>query len=318
MRVPITLDLHISNFTYPDVGPDKLFDKIVQIATTAENSGFSSVSAMDHLHQIAPVGAPQNFMLDGSTILAGIAARTQKLTLGLLVGSVTYRNPAHAAKITTTVDVISGGRAWHGIGAGWFEEEHKAYGFDFPGLGQRLAMEEEAIQIHRSLFTKDQTTFHGKYFQVENAYNNPKPVRGDIPILIGGSGEQKTLGMVAKYGDGCNLFGDADNAKRLLGVLAGHCEKLGRNYDDIQKTGMMQIAIADTHEKAQAKLEILRRRGTAEQAIANTVVGTPDTIGEEAQKRRDAGLQGLTVGVPDNYDTETVEQVGKLLAPIFS
>ncbi len=135
-------------------------------------------------------------------MLAAIAARTTKLTLGLLVGSVTYRNPAIAAKITTTLDIISGGRAWHGLGAGWFEEEHRAYGYDFPPLKLRFEMLEEALQISRSMFTQDQTHFKGEYFTVDGAFNNPQPIRGDIPILIGGSGERKTLRLVAKYGDG--------------------------------------------------------------------------------------------------------------------
>jgi alkanesulfonate monooxygenase SsuD/methylene tetrahydromethanopterin reductase-like flavin-dependent oxidoreductase (luciferase family) len=128
MRTPITLGLHIPNFNFPGVDPEDEFRTITDIATTAEASGFSSVSLMDHLHQIGPVGPPENYMFEGSTMLAAIAARTTKLTFGLLVGSVTYRNPAIAAKITTTLDIISGGRVWHGIGAGWFEEEHRAYG----------------------------------------------------------------------------------------------------------------------------------------------------------------------------------------------
>ena len=124
------------------------------IATTAEASGFSSVSVMDHLHQIAPVGPPTNWMFEGSTMLAAIAARTTKLTMGLLVGSVTYRNPALAAKTTTTLDMISGGRVWHGIGAGWFEQEHIAYGYDFPPLKTRFEMLEEELQIVRAMFTR--------------------------------------------------------------------------------------------------------------------------------------------------------------------
>src|SRR5262249_39173877 len=138
MRVPISLDLHLPNFNYPDVASDELFDKLVEIATTAEASGFSSVSVMDHLHQIGPVGPPENWMFEGSRLRAVLAPRTERLTLGLLVGSVTYRNPALAAKTTTPLDIIPGGRAWHGIGAGWFEEEHVAYGFDFPPLKERF------------------------------------------------------------------------------------------------------------------------------------------------------------------------------------
>src|ERR1700748_2676867 len=138
MRVPITLDLHLPNFNYPGVGPDAEFEKLVAIVESAEQSGFSSISLMDHLHQIGPVGPPENYMFDGNTMLAGIAARTSRINLGLLVGGVTYRNPALVAKITTTLDIISGGRAVLGIGAAWFEAEHVAYGFEVPPLEERF------------------------------------------------------------------------------------------------------------------------------------------------------------------------------------
>ena len=317
MRLPVTLDLHIPNFNYPDVGPDEVFEMLVQIATTAERSGFSSVSFMDHLHQIGGVGPPENWMFEGSTMLAGIAARTSTLTLGLLVGSVTYRNPALAAKITTTIDVISRGRAWHGIGAGWFEEEHAAYGFGFPTLKERFERLEEALQITRSMFTNEQTTFAGNYFSANGAFNNPKPIRGDIPILIGGSGERKTLRLVAQYADGCNLFGDPDRVRHLLGVLERHCETVGRDPSEITKTGMGQIAIARTHEAAQAKLQSLRERGVPEERLASAIVGDPDTVGERAQAIADVGIEGMTVSLPDVHDPEAVELAGRALGSVF-
>ena len=134
MRAPFELDLHVPNFNWPDTPPEAFFEKLVEIAQTAENSGFSSISMMDHLHQIPPVGPPENWMMEGNTILAALAARTSSIHLGLLVGGVTYRNPALLAKLTTTIDIISGGRAVLGIGAAWFEEEHVAYGFEYPSL----------------------------------------------------------------------------------------------------------------------------------------------------------------------------------------
>jgi F420-dependent oxidoreductase-like protein len=318
MRVPITLDLHLPNFNYPGVGSEELFDRLVDIATAAERSGFSSVSVMDHLHQIPVVGPPQNWMLEGSTILAGIAARTSTISLGLLVGSVTYRNPVLAAKITTTVDMISGGRAWHGLGAGWFEGEHVAYGFDFPPLKERFERLEEALQISRSMFTQEQTTFAGKHFRAEGAYNNPKPIRGDIPILIGGSGERKTLRMVAQYGDGCNLFGDPERAKHLLGVLEGHCEAVGRDPAQITKTAMGQVAIGATHEVAQAKMEFLRQLGIPAERLAAFIAGDPDTVGERVQALADAGIEGFTLSMPDAHDPEAVEMVGRAISPVFA
>jgi F420-dependent oxidoreductase-like protein len=318
MRLPISLDLHLPNFNYPGVEADAVFDKLVEIATTAERSGFSSISVMDHLHQIPPVGRPENWMFEGSTMLAGLAARTSKVTLGLLVGSVTYRNPALAAKITTTVDVISGGRAWHGLGAGWFEDEHRAYGFEFPPLKERFERLEEALQISRSMFTEERTTFAGKHFHADGAFNNPKPIRGDIPILIGGSGERKTLRLVAQYADGCNLFGDPERAKHLLGVLERHCETVGRDSSEITKTGMGQIAVASTHEAAQAKVAKLRELGIPEQRLAAIIAGDPDTIIERAQAMAEVGIEGMTVSLPDVHDLEAVEMAGTALASVFA
>jgi F420-dependent oxidoreductase-like protein len=319
MRVPLTLDLHLPNFNYPGVESDQLFEKLVEIAQTAERSGFSSVSLMDHLHQIEMVGPPENWMFEGSTMLAAIAARTEKLSLGLLVGSVTYRNPALAAKITTTLDIISGGRAWHGIGAGWFEQEHIAYGFEYPELKYRFERLEEALQIARLMFTEDQATFSGKYFRVDGAYNNPKPIRGDIPILIGGSGERKTLRFVAKYGDGCNLFGGIETLPHLLSVLHANCEDVGRDPAEITKTAMAQVMIAPTYEAAQAKLQALRDRGVPEARLSSALAGDPDTVAEKAQALADAGIEGLTIGLGyEVHNLETVELVGKTLGPIFA
>jgi len=317
MRVPITLSLHIPNFNYPDVGSDEVFEKIAAIATTCEASGFSSVSVMDHLHQIGPVGPPTNWMFEGSTMLSAIAARTTKLTMGLLVGSVTYRNPAIAAKTTTTLDVISTGRVWHGIGAGWFEEEHMAYGYDFPPLKTRFEMLEEELQIVRQMFTSDEARFAGAHFRVDGAYNNPKPLRGDIPILIGGSGERKTLRLVAKYGDGCNLFGDAERITHLLGVLQGHCDDVGRDYSEITKTGLGRVLIAPTHEAAEAKKATLLERGIPQESIDSMNAGDPDSVGERVQELKDAGLEGYCFSMPDSHDLESLALAGETLSKIF-
>jgi F420-dependent oxidoreductase-like protein len=320
MRVPITLDLHLPNFNYPGVGPDALFEKLVAIAESADQSGFSSVSVMDHLHQIAGVGPPENYMFDGNTILAGIAARTSKLTLGTLVGGVTYRNPALLAKITTTLDVISGGRAWLGLGAAWFEAEHDAYGFEFPSLGRRFEYLEESLQIVRAMLTQEQASFDGEYFRVRDAYNNPKPIRGDIPIMIGGSGERKTLRMVAQYADGCNLFAaDAERARHLLGVLADHCERLGRDPAEITKTAMGSFVIADTKEAAEAKMGGFVEQGLMPaQRAQMTMAADPDTIGEHVSSLKEAGIEGMTTSIPDVFDPESVARYGQVLGGVFN
>jgi F420-dependent oxidoreductase-like protein len=318
MRAPITLDLHLPNFNYPDTGPDQVFERLVEIASTAERSGFSSISLMDHLHQIPPVGPPTNWMFEGSTMLAALAARTSKVTLGLLVGGVTYRNPALHAKIATTIDVVSGGRAWLGLGAAWFEDEHRAYGFEFPALKVRFEMLEEALQICRAMFTQERASFEGKHFRVDGALNNPKPLRGDLPIVVGGSGERKTLRLVARYADGCNVFGDAAHAKHLMEVLASHCEEAGRDPAEITKTRLGIALIAPTHEAAMAKLDGLRKAGIPEDRLAAVMAGDPDSIAEQASAFIDAGIEGLTLTIPDVHDLEAVELVGQTLGPLFA
>src|ERR671933_1299340 len=241
MRAPITLSLHLPNFNYPGVEPDGLFEHLAQIAQTAEESGFSSITVMDHLHQIPGVGPRTNWMLEGNTVLAALAARTEKLALGLLVSGVMYRNPALLAKITTTIDVISGGRAVLGLGAGWYEEEHLAYGYGFPPLKERFERLEDALRICRAMFTEEEPTVEGKHHAVRNILNNPRPLRGDIPILVGGSGERKTLRLVAQYADGCNVFGDVERVKHLMSVLDGHCEDVGRDPGEITRTRMASV-----------------------------------------------------------------------------
>jgi F420-dependent oxidoreductase-like protein len=318
MRAPIQLDLHLPNFNFPGVGPEAVFEKLVDIATAAEQAGFTAVSVMDHYHQIASVGPPQNWMFEGNTMLAGLAARTRTIALGLLVGGVTYRNPAQHAKITTTLDIISGGRAIHGIGAAWFEGEHDAYGYAFPPLGERFERLEDHLRIARAMFTQEQATVAGDHHSVTDAYNNPKPLRGDIPILVGGSGERKTLRMVAQYADGCNFFGDPERARHLLGVLEDHCERLERDPSEITKTSMSSIVIAETEKGVQARLEALRSVGVSEQRIAAIRAGTPEQILERAHALRDVGIEGLTVVMPDAHDLEAVTLLGNTLAPVFN
>lgn len=318
MRAPITLDLHLPNFNYPDVGPDEVFEHLAVIALTAEEAGFSSISVMDHLHQIPGVGPPTNWMFESNTILGGLAARTSTVAFGLLVGGVTYRNPAIHAKMTTTLDIISGGRAWHGIGAAWFADEHRAYGFDFPPLGRRFEMLEDHLNVARAMFTQQRASYEGRHFRVDGALNNPKPIRGDIPIVIGGSGERKTLRMVAQYADGCNVSGDPARARHLMDVLERHCEDAGRDPAEITKTRLSQVVIAPTHEAAAAKAEPLRRRMNPERFKAMVLIGDPDGVAEQAAAFVEAGIEGLTLSIPDVHDAETVALVGRTLAPVFA
>jgi F420-dependent oxidoreductase-like protein len=313
MRAPITLSLHLPNFNFPDTPPEALFEKLVAIANAAEDSGYSSITVMDHFHQIPGVGPAENYMLEGNTILGGLAARTSRVSVGLLVGGVMYRNPALLAKITTTLDIISGGRAILGLGAAWYEDEHKAYGFDFPPLRERFEHLEDALRIARAMFTQDRPTVEGRHHRIDAPYNNPRPIRGDIPIMVGGSGERKTLRLVAKYADACNLFGDAERLRHLLGVLERHCEDVGRDPGEITKTGMARIVMADTEDEARRRLDEI----TGGEGGAAYVAGTPERVAEQVQERLDAGIEGITISLPGSvHDLDAVRSVGETLGPL--
>jgi F420-dependent oxidoreductase-like protein len=317
MRAPIQLDLHLPNFNYPGVGPEALFGKLVEIVTTAEESGFTSITLMDHFHQIPPVGRPERWMLDGPTMLAALAARTKTINFGLLVGGVTYHNPAQHAKSTTTLDIVSGGRAFHGIGAGWFEDEHKAYGFDMPPLGVRFEHLRDHLNIVRRMFTNAQSSYAGEHHSTADAYNNPQPLRGDIPIVIGGSGERKTLRLVAEFGDGCNLFGGPENAERLLGVLRGHCDDVGRDFGEITKTSMVSFVVADSEDEAKKRLAAAVDNGLPAERATGTHTLTPDGLRELGESYKAVGIEGLTFSLPDVHDLDAIRAAGAALAPIF-
>jgi F420-dependent oxidoreductase-like protein len=313
------LGLQIPSFTYSGVPDDRLFDKIADIATTAEQSGFDSVWVMDHFYQIPFVGQRTEPMLEAYTVLAGLAARTSSAHLGTMVTGVTYRNPAHLAKIVTTLDVISSGRAILGIGAAWNEDEHLGYGWDFLPVRERMDRLEEALQICRAMFTEEAPTFHGRYYRTEAVLNFPRPIRPTgIPILVGGSGERRTLRLVAKYADACNLFGDLETIRHKVDVLRRHCDELGRDPSEIHATRLGAIVIAPTEDEAARKAEAgaARRGMTLDQYRSYAVMGTPDQVSEQAQAYLDAGLTGLIFNMPDAYDLETVALAGKALSPV--
>ncbi|HEY1480846.1 MAG TPA: LLM class F420-dependent oxidoreductase [Gaiellales bacterium] len=315
------LGLQIPNFTYPGVPDSELFEHIVKIATTAENVGFDSVWVMDHLYQISMIGPPENAMFEAYTLLGAIAARTSRVKLGTMVTGVTYRNPALLAKIATSLDVISSGRAILGIGSAWNEQEHEGYGFDFFTQRGRFERLTEAVQIARLMFTEDRPSFEGEHYKIVNALNVPRPVTpGGPPILVGGSGEKWTLRLVAERADACNLFGDLATITHKLEVIERHCDEVGRDSAEITKTRLGSLLIARTQEAAEAKLAAFAktRSMTVEQARAFAMLGSPESVAEQAQAFLDAGLDGLLFNMPDSQDIEPVELAGAALAPLFA
>jgi F420-dependent oxidoreductase-like protein len=316
----IRLGLQIPSFTYPDVPDDRLFERIAGIAVTAEGAGFDSIWVMDHLYQIPFVGPVTDPMLESYTLLAGIAARTSRVGLGTLVTGVTYRNPALLAKIVTTLDIVSSGRAILGIGAAWNEDEHRGYGFDFPPVRERMERLEEALQICRAMFTEETPSFKGQHYRIDGVLNHPRPVRpGGIPILVGGSGEQRTLRLVAKYADACNLFGDIPTIRHKLEVLERHCQDVGRDPAEITKTRLGPLVIGANQAEAERKGVATREiRGWSEdQYRAMVVSGDPDEVAKQARAFLDAGLDGLIFNMRDVYDVDSVALAGKALTSAF-
>src|SRR2546426_2180105 len=226
----LRLGLQIPNFTSPGVPDNELFDRVAEIAVTAEQSGFDSIWVMDHFYQIPNVGQRTEPMLESYTLLGGIAARTSRATLGTMVTGVTYRNPALLAKIVTTLDVVSSGRAILGIGAAWNEDEHRGYGFEFPPIRDRMDRLEEAVTIARLMFTQDRPSFEGKHYRIERALNVPRPIQAGGPkILIGGGGEKRTLRLLARHGDIGHWFGaPIEDLKRKKQIFIQHCEAEGK------------------------------------------------------------------------------------------
>lgn len=258
------LGLHIADFTWPD-GSARLGPVFADIAAAADEAGFDRISVMDHLWQISVMGPPEHEMLEAYTALGFLAGKTTRAKLFTMVTGVVYRDPGLLAKAVTTLDVLSGGRAMLGIGAAWNEEEARGLGLLFPPTAERFERLEEALQICRQMFRGDETPFHGRHYQLDRVLNSPLPLaRPHLPILIGGGGEKKTLLFVAKYADACNLFGGPD-VQHKLDVLKQHCENVGRDYDEIEKTVMYRFDLGEKGERVGATLDELR--GLAERGF---------------------------------------------------
>ncbi|HZR41471.1 MAG TPA: LLM class F420-dependent oxidoreductase [Ktedonobacteraceae bacterium] len=239
------LGLQVPNFTWSN-DQSQLGDTFGLIAERAERAGLYSLWVMDHFFQIRNVGPAENEMLEGWSALAFAAGRTNRIKLGTMVTGVTYRYPGILVKTATTLDVLSHGRAYFGIGAAWNEQEHKGLGVPFPALGERFGRLEETLQIALQMWAGDEKPYEGKYYSLERPLNSPQPIqKPHPPILIGGTGERKTLRLVAQYGDACNLFArlGKDELRRKLDVLRDHCQSIGRPYEKIEKTTLDTVQI---------------------------------------------------------------------------
>jgi F420-dependent oxidoreductase-like protein len=253
----VKLGLHISNFSWPE-GPARLGPVLADVASSADQAGFERISVMDHVWQIQVQGPPEWEMLEAYTTLGFLAAHTSTAKLLTLVTGVTYRDPGLLAKIVTTLDVLSGGRAILGIGAAWNEEESKGLGLFFPSTKERFERLEETLRLCRQMFDGDDSAFEGKHYRLGRTLNSPAPLsRPRLPILVGGGGEKKTLRLVAQYADACNLF-PSNEVQHKLDVLKQHCEDLGRDYDEIEKTVLYRFDLGENGERVGDIIEDLR------------------------------------------------------------
>jgi len=245
----VQIGLQVPDFTWPG-GPARLGPDLARVARAADEAGFDFVSVMDHFFQIRVVGEPEQEMLEAYTTLGYLAGCTSRARLLTLVTGVVYRHPGILAKIITTLDVLSGGRAWLGIGAAWNEEETLGLGIPFPPVAERFERLEETLQICLQMWRGDETPFHGRHYQLERPLNSPQALsQPHPPIMIGGSGERKTLRFVARYAQACNLFPGPDLARKL-DVLRAHCEAEGRDYDEIVKTCYYRFDVGERGERA--------------------------------------------------------------------
>lgn len=227
--------IHFGSYGHVDDGP-AVFDRLVAAAQAAEAAGFDAISVPDHVHQNQIAGGPASPMFEAYTVLGALAMHTESALLLALVSPVSLRSPGLLVKAVTTLDVLSRGRAALGVGAGWDVAEHDAYGIPFPPTGERFDRLDEALQVSRALFTQQPASFTGAHYAIAGAYNSPRPVHRSIPILVAGGGERRTLDLVARYGDACNLLADLATVPRKLDVLRAHCERAGRDPAEITKT----------------------------------------------------------------------------------
>jgi F420-dependent oxidoreductase-like protein len=250
--------LHVSNFTWPG-GPPTMRADLARVAVAAESQGFAKLSVMDHVWQIGPIGPPEDDMLEAYTALGFLAARTERIELLAWVTAVIYREPGLLAKAVTTLDVLSGGRTWLGIGAAWNEPEARGVGLPFPTTAERFERLEEALQICLQMWSDDDGPYRGKHYQLEQTLNSPQSLaRPHPPILIGGGGERKTLRLVAQYAQACTLFAGPE-LEHKLDVLRRHCDAVGRDYDEIEKTVMGPLDPGPRGEGVDDLVESMRR-----------------------------------------------------------
>lgn len=327
--VTIRLGYQMPNFSYGQPVRD-LFPTVLAQTREAEAAGFDTVFVMDHFYQLPGIGTPDDPMLESYTTLGGLAAATERIQLSALVTGNTYRNPALLAKTVTTLDVVSGGRAVLGIGAGWFELEHQSYGFEFGTFTDRFHRLDEALQIIHPMLRGKHSTFTGEWYHTDDAMNEPR-IRDDLPILLGGGGEKKTFALAARYADHLNIICNASELPRKMDALHQRCAEIGRNPKTLDVSFLAFLIIDENGDRAREQQQDMfsangvdlsalsaeqRRQTPADRQFA----GAPDEIVEQLQTRVFAhGVNGLIVNMVTNgHEPGAVALAGRTLTPLVS
>ncbi|HVU67856.1 MAG TPA: LLM class F420-dependent oxidoreductase [Ktedonobacteraceae bacterium] len=295
--------------------PVEAYETMTRVALLAEELGFDSIWLYDHFHTVPQPTQQMTFESWMST--AALARDTRRVRIGQIVTCNSYRNPALLAKMASTVDVLSHGRLELGIGAGWYEHEYRAYGYDYPDAPTRLRQLREAVQVILKMWTEEEAVFEGTYYQVRGAINQPKGVqKPHIPLLIGGGGEKVTLKLVAQYGDACNV-GHLDNEglARKFAILKQHCDTVGRDYQQIRRTVLMNCAISADDAEALKKAEAFRRNIPSGRMREQALVGTPDAIRARLREMEQAGAQEVIIYLPDAANLESVRLLASACQP---
>jgi F420-dependent oxidoreductase-like protein len=289
--------------------PVEAYETMTSVAQTADEVGFASAWLVDHFHTLPQPTPEVTFECWMTT--AALARDTRTIRIGQMVTCNGYRHPALLAKMASTVDVLSHGRLNFGIGAGWYEHEYRAYGYDYPDAPERLRYLREAVQVIRTMWTQEEASFEGKYYQVRGAINQPKGVQQPhIPLLIGGDGEKVTLKLAAQYGDACNVGDDPATMKHKFAVLKEHCETVGRDYESIHRTSTTFCLMADSDEQALEQLpaEFKARLGNK---VTTALIGSPETIRQRLVTYEEAGVQELLMRFVDGTNLEGIRRFAR-------
>ena len=292
------------------------WDAAVAVAVRAEELGYDSIWVYDHFHNVPRPAHEAVF--ECWTTIAAVSQRTSRIRLGQMVGCNSYRNPGLLAKITSTVDVISGGRLDWGIGAGWYENEYRGYGYEFPKPKDRIGMLRESVEIVKRMWTEDETTYRGEHYELVRANCDPKPLQQPHPpIWIGGGGEQLTLRVVAQHADCSNFGGSPDQWAHKRDVLREHCAAVGRDPDTIRMTWAPEVFIRETEAEVEAAGTRSLWGEAAESWRAGNLVGTPEQVAEKIQAYVDLGCRGFIPWCADYPDTTTLELLATQVVPAF-